>query len=141
MAFRMPRPFAHHTGTFFLNVRVPSELAPRMRATRVTLADALVTVGVTDKVFLSLRTKDAALARTRFVEAYGALVRHWEALRAGPKPLTHKQLVALAGDAYRERVARFEDDPEYGPDVLLAQVTDEKAAIYEWKYGPTTNSA
>ena len=109
MALRMPRPFAHHTGTFFLNVRVPSDLAPRMRATRVTLpvADALVTVGVTDKVFLSLRTKDAALARARFVEAYGALVRHWEALRSGPKPLTHKQLVALAGDAYRERVARY----------------------------------
>ena len=60
-------------------------------------------------------------------------MRHWEALRSGPKPLPHKQLVALAGDAYRERVGRFEDDPEYGPDVLLAQVADAEDAFTEWK--------
>ena len=93
-------------------------------------------MGVTDKVFVSLRTKNAALARTRFIETYGALVRHGEALRSGFKPLTHKQLVALAGDAYRERVARYEDDPEYGPDVLLAHVADAENAFLEWKYGP-----
>ena len=49
--------------------------------------------------------------------------------------LTHKQLVALAGDAYRERVARFEDDPTYGPDVLLAQAEADWGAFLKWKYG------
>ena len=86
-------------------------------------------------MFLSLRTKDPALARTRFTEAYGALVRHWGVLRAGPKLLTHKQLVALAGDVYRERVAHFEDDPAYGPDVFLGRVEADRAAFLEWKYG------
>ena len=71
MSLRMPRPFAHRTGVFFLDVRVPSDLAPKMRSTRITLpvAGAPATVGVADKVFLSLKTKDATVARTRFVEA------------------------------------------------------------------------
>ena len=135
--FECPRPFAHKTGVFFLNVRVPSDLAGKVRATRIRLPveDRLVTIAVTDKVFLSLKTKDPTLARTRFVAAYGALVRHWEAVRTGPKPLTHKQLVALAGYAYRERVARFENDPNYGPDTLRRQVAVAEDAFREWKYG------
>ena len=102
MALRMPGPFQHSSGTFFLNARVPSDLIAKTRSTRVSLpvGDATATVAVTGKVFLSLPTKDPAVARTRFADAYGALVRHWAALRAGPKPLTHKKLVALAGDAF-----------------------------------------
>ena len=84
----MPGPFQHVSGVFFLNAKVPKDLAEKARSTHVMLPldGRLLTVKVGDKVFLSLRTKDPAMARKRFAEAYGALVRHWEALRAGPRP-------------------------------------------------------
>ena len=53
--------FAHRIGVLSLNVRIPNDLAPRVRVTP-PVADALVIVVVTDKVFLSLGTKDGASA-------------------------------------------------------------------------------
>ena len=50
----------------------------------------------------------------------------------GPEPLPHKQLFALAGDAYRERVASVEDDPEYESDAFLAQVVEAQASLHDW---------
>ena len=97
--------------------------------------DALVTVAVTGKVFLSLRTKDPALARTRFTQAQAALVRYWDSVRAGPRPLTHKQLVALAGDVYRQRVEAIEADPAHGPHVIALERRMMQEAFAEWKYG------
>ncbi len=133
----MPRPFEHSSGIFFLNAKVPKDLAAKARSTRVTLpvGDATTTIAVTTKVFLSLRTKDPAVARVRFADAYAALARHWEAMRAGPKPLTHKQLVALAGDVYRERVARFEADPACDPALFLKKAEADRDAFLDWKYG------
>ncbi len=117
MALRMPRPFEHKTGVFFLNVRVPSDLVAKARAMRISLPveDRLVTIVVTDKVFLSLKTKDAALARTRFVEAYGVLVRQWEAMRAGPQTKLLREIakvVRLAGEKLaRNMDGDYSDDP------------------------------
>ena len=137
MALRMPGPFQHSSGTFFLNSRVPSDLVGKARSSRVSLpvGDATATVAVTTKVFLSLRTKDPAVARARFADAYGALVRHWAALRAGPKPLTHKQLVALAGDVYRECVVVLENDPAWNPDAYREALADWHDAIDDWRSG------
>ena len=137
MALRMPRPFLHKTGVFFLNVRVPGDLVAKVRWTRVALpvGEKLVTISITEKVFLSLQTKEPNLARTRFAAAYAALVRHWEAVRLGPRPLTHKQLVALAGEAYRYGVDSIENDPEHGPHVIAREALMEREAIAEWRYG------
>ncbi len=41
----------------------------------------------------------------------------------------------MAGDAYRERVNRFEKDPDFGPDVLLEKIAEANGALKEWKYG------
>ena len=137
MALRMPRPFEHKTGIFFLNVRVPADLRSVVRGTRVALPveDNLVAVSATTKVFLSLRTKDPNLARTRFATAYAALVRHFEAVRAGPKQLTHKQLFALAGEAYRAKVTAIENDPEHGPYVIERERVMIAEGLAEWRYG------
>ncbi len=98
------------------------------------VGDASVRIKITDKVFLSLRTKDPILARTRFTAAFAALVRHWEAVRTGPKPLTHKQLVALAGETYRRVAQEVEDDPT-APAAVLKETRINKAAVAEFLEG------
>ena len=137
MALTMPRPFKHKTGVFFLNVRVPGDLLPGLRGRSVSLpvGDQLVTVSLTQKVFLSLRTKDANQARERFAASYAALVAHWAAARNGPKPLTHKQLVALAGEAYVFLAQSLENDPTYGPHVLRNGRAMHQECVDEFRYG------
>ena len=95
-----------------------------------------VTVRLSDKVIVSLRTRDPALAKTRFSEAESALVRHWDALRRGPLPLTHVQLVALAGECYRAAVKAFEDDPDYMPDSYLRATRNFKVDVACWRNDP-----
>jgi hypothetical protein len=93
----------------------------------------MVSIKANDKIILSLRTKDMNLARTRFVEAYGALFHHFEALRAGPKPLSHKQIVALAGEAYRFRVEKFESASVETVDRVIQNRADFDIAVEFWQ--------
>ena len=99
MALPMPRPFEHKNGVFYINVRIPGDLPPGVKGTSIVLpiGGATVATAVTDKIFCSLRTKDPTLAKERFTLAYGALAKQFDALRSGPKALTHKEIVALAG--------------------------------------------
>ncbi|AOG05607.1 hypothetical protein BSY19_1074 [Bosea sp. RAC05] len=57
----MPRPFATRLGYYHLNIRVPNELreVARGRAMTLPVANESVTVTVSDKVYVSLRTKSA----------------------------------------------------------------------------------
>ena len=87
MAIRMPGPVALGTHqVFHLNVRVPADLAAKLRGIRATLpvAESAVSTKIGDKVIVSLRTKDPRLARARFVAAYAVLQAHREAIRVGP---------------------------------------------------------
>lgn len=59
----------------------------------------------------SLRTRDPREAKERQAVALAYLDSVWQSLREGPKRLTHKQIAALAGEAYKALVASFEDDP------------------------------
>lgn len=125
MALKMPGPVALAPAyTFHLNVRVPKDLLDKVRGIFVTLPidgeEVIVKVG--EKVLVSLRTKAAREARKRFSAAFAALEAHWEAVRRGPKPITHKQVVALSGDVYRKMVAR-EDEP--GDFATAEQAHDE----------------
>ncbi len=101
MALRVPRPVKLPSGVFHLNIRVPGDLVAKVKGSVVTLplGDSDVTVRPSDTVIVSLRTKDAAVAKSRFSTAEAALSRHWDALRQGPVALTHLQLVALAGES------------------------------------------
>ena len=77
MTLSMPRPLMHQTGSYYLNVRIPADLADKVRGTRISLpiAGRQVVVKASDKIFVSLRTKEAGLAKSRFVEAHAALNR------------------------------------------------------------------
>lgn len=135
MALRMPRPITNASGVYHLNIRVPGDVAAKVKGTVVTLpvAGAQVTVRPSDKVIVSLRTKDPSLAKARFCEAESALSRHWDALRRGPVSLTHVQLVALAGECYRATVKAFEDDPNYIPDGYLCAARQFEADVAYWR--------
>lgn len=71
--------------------------------------DAVATVGA--EVNLSLRTRDPALAKARTGIVVSHLEALWEEVRSGPRPLTHKQIIALAGDAYRRLADGFDHEP------------------------------
>ena len=137
MALRMPSPTIHPNGVFYLCIRVPNDLATKLRRTRVTLpvGGRSTTVTVGERVFLSLRTRDPGAAKARFMETYGALMRHWEAVRAGPRPLTHKQVVALAGEAYRRIAQEIEGDAAYMPAGALKEIKAGEAAVAEFLDG------
>lgn len=135
MALRMAQPFKRPSGIYHLNARVPADLMNVVPGTRIALplGDAFVHAKATDKVVISLRTKDLSQAVERCSAAFAALCRHWQALRAGPAPLTHRQIVGLAGEAYRSRTA-----PEVGnfnPDDALAVLQADEDAAHGWRYG------
>lgn len=68
-----------------------------------------VTIG--DEVKFSLRTRDGDTATVLRLHALAVVEKRWQAIRMGPSRLSHKQLVALAGEVYRLVISRFEDNP------------------------------
>ncbi len=99
MALPMPGSVALPSGVFHLNIRVPSDLAASAKGTPITvLVDGKsVTVKASDKVIVSLRTKDPSIAKARFAKAAQALARHWDACRwVLERSRTGKQLRLLA---------------------------------------------
>lgn len=64
-----------------------------------------------DLVQVSLRTKEQREAKARYVPAHAHLVASWEAIRRGPVKLPYRQVVGLAGDAYRAFAEGPDDDP------------------------------
>ncbi len=91
MILPMPSPWKHpRTGGYYLRLRVPHDLVHA------------VGQGELKK---SLRTKDPAEAKLRFPAALIEVQRQWDVLRNGPQPLKRQQVMALAGEAYRELVS------------------------------------
>src|SRR6185437_14281804 len=96
MVLGMSRPWKHpKTGVYWFRKAVPK---PMRKA-----------VG-RGEVRRSLRTKDPREAALRFTEMAAKVAAEWEALRRGPQPLTLKEAVALAGEAYSDFQV-LEDDP------------------------------
>lgn len=146
MALRMASPEKHReTGTWYLRERVPTALLPFAKGRKVTLpvGDERVTITLSDVAKLSLRTKDAPLAKERYRIASGALHAFYEALRAGPKPLTNIEISGLAGDVYRAWTASLRDDP--GEEVIWGHVlrlqaqAREAGKLEQW-IGPTVDA-
>ena len=86
MALAMSRPFATKQGSYYLNVKVPLALRPLAKGQRVCLPvdGEHYMVVVSDKVVLSLRTKEAKVATERFRLALNALDGFFET----PRPTT-----------------------------------------------------
>ena len=148
-------------GTAYLNVRVPTDIVDRVRGTRVTLPvdGRTVDTKITDKVSLSLRTKDRRTAHKRGKLASAVLDAHWDSVRLGPPsvvdgnrpnnpdvptapsgmsasngngvpPLTLKQIVALAGEAYRDMVGNGREDT---PPNFEEASLDHAQAVAAWQ--------
>lgn len=130
MALSMPRPFATKSGSFYLNVKVPKALRDTARGRSVTLpvADRHATVTITDKVFLSLRTKDPETAKVRFRGAAHALSHFFDALARGPEPLSRTQRTALAADIYRQAARDLDTDDTF-LDAIETTTTEFDAGV------------
>lgn len=70
-----------------------------------------------DEISISLGTADRAAAKAKCPDVAGEVERTMAALRAGPKPLTIKQISALSGELYRA----FADGLEERPVMTAAQ--------------------
>ena len=108
----MGRRIKHPTsGMYLFKERVASDLAPMARGRVVFHLDGKdVSVAISaGYVQMSLRTEDAALAASRHVEADAALRHYWQAIRSGPRPLSHRQAVAISADAYHERIGEIDE--------------------------------
>lgn len=117
MPLQMPRPMKRPGSTFHQLVqRIPADIAGRAVGMRLAIpvgdetADILITPGRKD-IRTSLRTRDPREARERQAVAVAYLEAVWRSVREGPRRLTHKEAVALAGEAYRTLIERVEEDP------------------------------
>ncbi|WFU47723.1 tyrosine-type recombinase/integrase [Sinorhizobium terangae] len=94
------------------------------------------------EITISLRTRDPREAKERQAVALAYLDSVWQALREGPKRLTQKQIAALAGEAYRELVASFEDNPgspETWKQIVQLQIKSMAPDARERWFGPTVD--
>lgn len=101
--------------------RIPSDIIDRIRGAKllIPVGDRMVTkkIGPTAQdIRLSLSTSDPKVAKERHAQVSAALAKHYAAARQGPRRLTPKETMALAGIAYRLWVDAFDDDP--GPPGL-----------------------
>jgi integrase len=95
--------------------------------------EVLVSVRAKGTVKLSLRTNVAAVAKARTGAVLEQLERQLQAHRSGPKPLTHKQTVALAGQLYFAFADSLEDNP--GPGGRWVHVEEVNAKALAGQYG------
>lgn len=116
----MPRPVRRPNSSLHqFRRRVPEDVLARARGRAVVIPfptagseagfEALATIG--REINFSLRTRDPAIAKARNGIAVGHLEALWGAIRKGPQPLTHKQIIALSGEVYRRLAVEFEQDP------------------------------
>ena len=104
---------------FQFRQRVPADVLAKARG-RAVMVDftasrsdppATIVARLGEVVKFSLRTRDPETARLRQGIVLARVQQVFETVRAGPASLTHKQVVALAGDVYRFYVETFGDDP------------------------------
>lgn len=97
MPLPMARPMKHDkTGVYYLRKRVP--------------VDLVTVVGKREEKF-SLGTKDPKEAKALLFAAVSALEERWASLRKGQQSFDNRQVQALAGDFYRDKVAEHAEEP------------------------------
>ncbi|TCK30762.1 hypothetical protein EV667_0862 [Ancylobacter aquaticus] len=118
MLFRLVRPVRRSdTRNPQFVLRIPKDLKTRLAGMtlEVPRGDAFVSIKVSEKtqsIRFSLGTSEPTEAKQRQAVAVAHLERVFSALRSGTlTTLTHKQTLALAGEAYRMLVEKHEDDP------------------------------
>jgi len=116
MLLRMTSPIRRDgSSVTYLRQRIPADLVAKAKgmALRVPVGDETATlrVGSAGTIKVSLRTRDPRQAKERQAKVLAYLDDVWRSLREGPRRLTNREVVALAGDWYRFAKATWEDDP------------------------------
>src|SRR5262245_56982848 len=123
MVLRMTRPTQRkESSNHLIRKRIPTDILTAAQGHKITLQFPSETPGeapdersaVTFKrqaIKVSLTTRDKATAKLRTALAESQLEAAFEAIRHGPTPLTHKQIVALSGRVYRWFTGLGEDNP------------------------------
>jgi len=139
MPLSMPRPMKRTGSSLHQFVqRIPADVKSKVRGTQLSIpvGDVIVPVTISEKaqdVRVSLRTRDPQEARARQAAVVAYLEGVWRAVREGPRRLTHKQILALAGEVYRTFIAACEDDP--GSPELWASVTHANVKALHGEFG------
>lgn len=97
----------------------------------------------THEVWISLGTPDRDKAKALYSEVAISVDQQIAALLMGPQPLTQKQIIALAGVAYREMLGMVDDEPgapeAWGQVLRLHGQAREADKLEQW-VGPTADS-
>ncbi len=109
MSLRMLSPWQHPNGIWYARLWVPVDLKSIVKK---------------DEVRRSLRTKDPAEAKKRFLQAAADIQAEWDQLRSAsefvspqgdlipePRAISQKEAHALAGEFYRQLIADNEENP------------------------------
>jgi integrase len=118
--------------------RIPSDIIEKVRGLRlsVPVGDSVVPLTISPRavdIRLSLRTKDDREARARQAEVVAFLEAIWRGVREKPQPLSHKRILALAGEIYHALVEALEDNP--GTPERWVQVMQTNAHAMVGKFG------
>jgi hypothetical protein len=140
MVLRMARPTRRKESSLLqFRRRIPADVQQAAVGRRVaftfpghTPADPPIIVHAAlgrTQVRFSLRTRDPAVAKQRQGLATAQFEKLCEAIRNGPRPLTHRQRVALSGVLYRAFAENLADDPG-DPEIWKRVREANKAALY-----------
>jgi hypothetical protein len=116
--------------TYYMRLHVPRDVAEsaKGRKVSVTVGERACSVTVGSAMKVSLRTKDPKEAKARHALAQADAERLWGALRNGPKALSHKQSLALAGEIFAAFIADFDEDPG-SPETWERVIGSNRAAM------------
>lgn len=135
MSLIMPSPVLIGN-TWYLRVRVPADLTKSAhgRTLSIPVGEVSRQVLVRDFVKVSLGTRDPREAKRLFPAAYGAVQEFWSAMREGPKALSHRQMLALAGEIRMAFIAAFDNEP--GNPAMWGNVIKMNEAAKQAKLNP-----
>jgi integrase len=134
MTLRMARPMQRKgTSLRYFRERIPKDVLSKARGLLLTvpIGGEIISKRITEnavEVSFSLRSRGPAETKQRQAEAQAYLHSIWQGLRDGPRQLSHKQILALAGEAYR-RFTAMADEP--GPAEIwstLVEINDAALA-------------
>lgn len=131
MVLQMARPPRHpDSGILYVRQRIPRDVLVAARGRQLKLPEEAgggsITIGPkTTHVKASLHTSNTREAKQRHMAALSYLEQFWQSLKEGPQRLTHKQIIAVAGDFRQRAIARWEEDP--GPAAVWTRLLELSA--------------
>ncbi|PWR24416.1 DUF6538 domain-containing protein [Zavarzinia aquatilis] len=142
MLFRLVQPMKREgSNNRYFRRRIPADILERARGLTLVIpvGKEAVSVSLTaapTHVKVSLRTADPSEVKARHGAVAAHLERIWQGLRNGPRSLTNKEAVALAGEIYRRWTEALEANP--GSPDLWRRVRDmnQQAQAGEYGLGP-----